>query len=101
LEEKKVNTRFKTFRKVILRTLLVLALLLIVTAISLTFPYVQTKIAQYVTNQINEDFKTDINIEQVEVNIFGGFQLKNVLVKDEKKDTLIFSKRIMTSILVN
>ena len=33
------------------------------------------------------------------MTIFGGVQLKKVLVKDEKKDTLIYANRLITSIL--
>ena len=99
MKEKQTNTRFKTFRKVILRTLLVLLLLLLVTGIALTLPVVQTKIANYLTESINEDYGTDINVERVEINIFGGVQLKNVMIRDKKKDTLIAANRIATSIL--
>jgi hypothetical protein len=62
-------------------------------------PIVQTKIAQHFTNQINQDYGTDINVERVEVNVFGGVQLKKVLIYDEKKDTIIAVNRIATNIL--
>ncbi|MES2747480.1 MAG: translocation/assembly module TamB domain-containing protein, partial [Bacteroidota bacterium] len=99
MKEKKVNTRFKTFRKIVLRTLLVLLLLILLSGIALSLPSVQTKIAHYFTEQINEDFGTDIYIDQVEVTIFGGVQLKKVMIKDDRKDTLIYANRITTSIL--
>ena len=99
MKEKKANTRFKKIRKIVLRTFLVLLLLILVSGIALSLPVVQTKIAHYVTEKLNKRYGTDINVEEVEVTIFGGVQLKKVLVKDEKKDTLIFAKRINTSIL--
>ncbi len=99
MKEKKVNTRFRTFRKIVLRTLLVLLLLLLLSGIALSLPVVQTKIAHYFTEKINEDFGTDIYIDQVEVTIFGGVQLKKVLIKDDRKNTLIYASRINTSIL--
>jgi hypothetical protein len=99
LKEKKTNTRFKKIRKIIFRILLVLFFLLIASGIALTLPFVQTKIAHYITESINKDYKTDINVEEVEINIFGGVQLKKVLIKDEKKDTLVYAKRIITNIL--
>lgn len=99
LKEKKVNTRFKTFRKIVLRTLLVLVLLLLLLGVSLSLPVVQTKIAHYVTEKINKDYGTDIYVEQVEITVFGGVQLKKVLIKDDRKDTLIHANRINTSIL--
>lgn len=99
MKEKIKNSRFKTFRKLVFRTLIVLILLLLGIGIALSLPSVQTKIAHYITNSINEDFGTDITVNQVEITIFGGVQLKTVLVKDYKKDTLIYAKRINTSIL--
>ncbi|WP_298116957.1 translocation/assembly module TamB domain-containing protein [Flavobacterium sp.] len=99
MEEKKKNTRFKTFRKIVFRTIIVLILLLLGLAIALSLPSVQTYIAQYITSELNKDYGTNINVEHVEVTIFGGVQMKNVMIKDEKKDTLIFAKRISTNIL--
>ncbi len=99
MEEKKQNIRFKTFRKIVLRTLLVFLILLFSAGIALSLPSVQTYIAHYFTEKINKDFGTNINVKEVEITIFGGVQLKKVLIKDEKKDTLIFAKRIATTIV--
>ena len=65
----------------------------------MTLPQVQTRIAQYVTENLNEEYKTDIQIEQIAVTIYGGVKLKNVLIKDHHKDTLIYANRISTNIL--
>ena len=67
--------------------------------IALTLPFVQTKIAQYATTEINKSYKTNINIEQISITIFGGVKLKKILIFDHHKDTLIFTKRINTNIL--
>jgi TamB, inner membrane protein subunit of TAM complex len=99
LKEKKANTRLKKIRKIVLRTFLVLLLLILVSGIALSLPVVQTKIAHYVTEKLNKSYGTDINVEEVEITIFGSVQMKKVLVKDDRKDTLIFAKRINTSIL--
>ncbi len=66
---------------------------------ALTLPFVQTRIGDYVTEMLNKDFKTDIKVEQVSVSIFGGVKLKNVMIKDHHKDTLIYSNRIQTNVL--
>lgn len=99
MKEKNTNTRFKKFRKIVFRTFLALLFLLLLGGIALSLPSVQTKIAHYVTDSLNKDYGTDINVEQVEITIFGSVQLKKVFVKDEKKDTLIYADRIITSIL--
>ncbi|WP_291287122.1 translocation/assembly module TamB domain-containing protein [Flavobacterium sp.] len=68
-------------------------------AIILALPVVQTKIAKYVTESLNTDFKTDISVEKVAINIFGGVKLKKVLIRDHHKKTLIYSDIITTDIL--
>jgi hypothetical protein len=72
---------------------------LLALAITLSLPVVQTKIAQYVTNSLNEDFKTDIHVDKVAINIFGGVKLKKVLIYDHHKKVLIYSDIISTDIL--
>jgi hypothetical protein len=99
LEEKKKNTTFKKIRKYLFRTLIVLILLLLLIGFLLSLPVVQTKIAHYFTEKLNKDFGTNINVEEVEISVFGGVHLKKVLVKDKSKDTLIAADRIKTNIL--
>lgn len=99
MEKNKKNSRLVKARKIVLRTIAVLLLLLLLTVIALSLPYVQTKIAHYATDKLNEDYGTNINIDQVAITAFGGVKLKTVLVLDHHKDTLIYSKRIKTSIL--
>jgi hypothetical protein len=82
-----------------LRSILGIILLLLSLAIALTFPVVQTKIGTYVTNMINEDYGTDIHVEQVAITVFGGVNLKQVMIRDHHKDTLIYAHRLKTNIL--
>jgi hypothetical protein len=89
----------KKLKKIVIRTIVVLLLLLLFLGILLSLPPVQTKIGQYLTNTINEDYGTDITVEQVAFNIFGGVKLKEVLVRDHHKDTLFHANRIKTTIL--
>lgn len=76
-----------------------LLLLLLLLGITLSLPSVQTKLGQYLTEQINKDFGTDINVEQVTVSIFGGVKLKEVMIRDHHKDTLFYINRLKTNIL--
>lgn len=91
--------RFRRIKKIVFRVLLGLILFLLLSGILLSLPVVQTKIGDYVTNMLNEDFGTDIDIEQVTVSIFGGVKLKSVMIKDHHQDTLIYANRIKTNIL--
>ena len=70
-----------------------------VLGIALTLPFVQTKIARYFVESINQDFGIHISIEEAAVSVFGGVKLKNVLIIDHHKDTLIYANRIKTNIL--
>lgn len=97
--EKKKHSTGRKIRRIILRTLLVLVLLLLGIAIALSLPSVQTRIAEYATDRINSDFKTDIKVDQVAITIFGGVKLKKVMIRDHHKDTLIYANRIKTNIL--
>ncbi len=99
MEKKQKNTALKKIRKIVLYFLLGLILLLLGLGITLSLPSVQTKIAQYVTEKLNEDYKTDINVEEAAITIFGGVKLKNVLVKDHRKDTLFHIDMLKTNIL--
>jgi hypothetical protein len=72
---------------------------LLVLAITLALPIVQTKIAKYITESLNADFKTKISVEKVAINIFGGVKLKKVLILDHHNKTLIYSDIITTDIL--
>jgi hypothetical protein len=71
----------------------------LVLGILLTLPFVQTAIAHYVTNALNEKYKININVEEVSLSVFGGMKLKKVLILDHHKDTLVYSNRIKTNIL--
>ncbi len=72
---------------------------MLVLAITLALPIVQTKIARYITESLNADFKTKISVEKVAINIFGGVKLKKVLILDHHNKTLIYSDIITTDIL--
>ena len=99
MEKIKANTGFIKFRKYLFRTIIGLILFLLVTSIALSLPFVQTKIAHYVTKDLNKTYGTDIYIDQVALTIFGGVKLKKILIRDHHKDTLIYVSRVKTNIL--
>ncbi len=99
MEKAQKSTAIQRLKKYTFRVLLGLILFLLVSAIVLSLPFVQTRIGHYVTEMLNKDFGTDISVDQVNVSVFGGVKLKTVLIKDHHKDTLIFANRIKTNIL--
>lgn len=64
-----------------------------------SIPAVQTRLGKYVTDRLNDDFKTDINVGRVGLQINGDIELKEILIRDYKKDTLISAGEINSSII--
>lgn len=79
--------------------MLAIFLLLIAVLISLTFPSVQTYVAQKVTKNLNERYGTDINIERLGINRKGEVTIHGVYIADHHKDTLIYAKDVSTTVL--
>jgi len=65
----------------------------------LSVPSVQTRLGKYATNKLNEDYKTNINIDKVGLQFNGDVELKSVLIRDFKNDTLISASEINSSII--
>lgn len=65
----------------------------------LSIPSVQTKLGKYATGIINEDYKTNITIGKVGLQFNGDVELKNILIRDYKLDTLFSVKELNTSII--
>ncbi len=74
-------------------------LLFIILVLILSIPPVQTALGKYVTNRLNEDFGTNINIGKVGLQFNGDVELKEIYIEDYKKDTLIAIQELNTSIL--
>ena len=60
---------------------------------------IQTRLGKYATKKLNEKFKTNINIDKISLQFNSDVEIKNILVKDYKKDTLISIEELKTSIL--
>ena len=73
--------------------------MLLIVAILLALPVVQTKLGQYATEELKKSYGVDITVEKVAINPFGGVKLKGVLARDHHNDTLFHFNRINTSIL--
>lgn len=65
----------------------------------LSIPAVQTRLAKFATDKINEDFGTNIVVKKLDLSFLGSVQLKGVEIRDHHKDTLIFVDKLSTSIL--
>lgn len=101
MREDKVKTtsRIKKIRKITLRVLLALFLFFGALLILFSIPAVQTRVAKYVTTNINEKYNTDIYVDRVGLKWNGDVNMKGILIKDHHSDTLIFAQTLATSIL--
>jgi hypothetical protein len=52
-----------------------------------------------VTDDVNEEFGTNIQIDRIGLNWKGEVDIRNLYIEDHHKDTLIFSEKLQTSIL--
>ncbi|WP_298345984.1 translocation/assembly module TamB [uncultured Algibacter sp.] len=74
-------------------------MLFIILVLVLSIPAIQTSLGKYATKRLNDDFKTNINIEKVSLQFNGDVEIKNIYIEDYKKDTLISIQELNTSIL--
>jgi len=76
----------------------VLITILAGSAIALQNSWVQTRITQRLARVLSERFDTSISVGSVHVSLFGKLQLENLLVQDQKQDTLLFSQLVTAKI---
>ena len=74
-------------------------LLLLLLVIFFSIPAVQTKLAKLLTEDLNEDFGTNLLIKKVDLSLLGSVSLKGIEIRDHHQDTLIFVDRLKTSLL--
>lgn len=66
----------------------------------MSLPAVQTKLAKYATNRLNDEFGTNIQIDRLSFSFFTlNTTLKDIYIEDYKKDTLAYIQKLSTSIL--
>jgi hypothetical protein len=66
--------------------------------ITISIPKVQSYIAYVLTEDINNKYDTNIDIERVSISFFGNIKLNDALIKDHHNDTLIYFNELKTSV---
>ncbi|PZP45199.1 MAG: hypothetical protein DI598_13655, partial [Pseudopedobacter saltans] len=82
---------FRTITKIIGRVLLTLIALLLLVVLLLQTEFFQNFLISKVTKQLSEDLKTEIKIKHVSFSFFNKMNLEEMLVRDQKKDTLLYA----------
>ncbi|RNC88659.1 MAG: translocation/assembly module TamB [Allomuricauda sp.] len=66
----------------------------------MSLPAVQTRLAKYATNRLNDEFGTNIQIDRLSLSFFTlNTTLKDIYIEDYRKDTLAYMQKLSTSIL--
>ena len=73
--------------------------LLVMLSVILSFSSVQTGLARWVTNKVNTNYGTSIEIQKLDLSSIRNVALKNVLIRDHHNDTLISVESLETSVL--
>nr|WP_262913910.1 translocation/assembly module TamB [Aequorivita vitellina] len=73
--------------------------MLVLIIIIFSIPAVQTKVAKKVTDDLNETYGTNININRLGLNWKGEVDIREVYIADHHNDTLIYSKEVQTNII--
>ena len=66
--------------------------------ILLNIPFVQSRVTDGLVTKINENYNTDIRVEQVSIRTDGSILLKSFFIADHHADTLFFAKNFQTDI---
>ena len=74
-------------------------MLFLLLLITFSIPSVQTYFGEYATNRINDKFGSNININKASIQFNGDIELKNILIKDHKNDSLIAIDELNSSII--
>ncbi|MEY3620287.1 MAG: hypothetical protein RLZZ391_653, partial [Bacteroidota bacterium] len=68
--------------------------LLLFSYLLLLLPSVQNKIGQKIASNLSQSLGTTVQIDGLSFSFFNRLDVKNVLVKDQQKDTLLFAQTL-------
>ncbi len=88
----------KKIKKILYITLLVLALLLGGILISLRVPSVQNFLIAKISNKIEEQTGSKIQIEKINLSGLSTIELEDVFLSDNYNDTLLYVRKLRTEI---
>jgi hypothetical protein len=86
-----------TIKKVGNVLLIILGVFLILTGIlsaKIRNPRFQTYLADQLTTYFSKKLHTELRIGSVDFKLFHHLELKDVLIEDQKRDTILFAKRL-------
>lgn len=82
---------FKSISKIVGRIILSLVALLLLVVLLLQTEFFQNFIVRKVTKQLSDNLHTEIRIKHVSFSFFNKMNLEEMLVRDQRKDTLLYA----------
>ncbi|MBL7760619.1 MAG: translocation/assembly module TamB domain-containing protein [Sediminibacterium sp.] len=76
------------------RTILIFIAILLVLYIAIQTDYVQNKLVHYATGKLSKALGTEVRIRQVSISLFNKLNLEGMLVRDQKKDTILYAGQL-------
>ncbi|MFK8056722.1 MAG: translocation/assembly module TamB domain-containing protein [Saprospiraceae bacterium] len=81
-----------------LRLVLILLVLLLVSYFLIHIPAVQRYAAQQASKSISTQFDVDVNVGQIELELFSSVRLSDVFIGDRQGDTLLVTKSLSVDV---
>ena len=83
-----------------MRFLLAIFLLLGIIILTVQFPFVQNKLVQLASESLSKSLNTEVSVGNVSINFLTRVNLNDVLIRDYKKDTLIYAGHVSNKYLL-
>ena len=68
--------------------------LLLLSYLLLLLPIVQEKIGQRIATNLSKSLGTEFKLEGLSFSLLNRVDIKNVLIRDQQKDTLLFAQTL-------
>ncbi|MEO7175342.1 MAG: hypothetical protein ABIV51_05795, partial [Saprospiraceae bacterium] len=68
---------------------------------TIQIPAVQFWLGQRAATKLSKVFGTEVKVESMELSLFNRFDLKNLLIRDQQKDTLLFAGNLGIEVKLN
>ncbi|NCX95420.1 MAG: hypothetical protein EBX41_03230 [Chitinophagia bacterium] len=81
----------KRILKIVKRIIFVLLLVVVLIAGLLSYPPVQTYLAQQASNELSKVLKTKVSVAQVQIDLLNHVLIKGVFAGDQQNDTLLYA----------
>lgn len=77
---------------------MIIVAILLVVYIAIQTDYVQNLLVQYATGRLSKSLGTEVRINNVSISLFNKLNMEGTLVRDRKKDTLLYAGQLKVRI---